>query len=124
MNKLNTNTIQVYIEKLHVRGVSSSDVLKKLQSVDKFFDWAHKSGHIKENIYKQMKGGIDKGMIGAHHDAPVQLVGAKRDLPNYLIGSVTPRPYNKQLAVGSGQSLDLKQAAFIFAITRIVQKYK
>ncbi|PIV62767.1 hypothetical protein COS12_01115, partial [Candidatus Roizmanbacteria bacterium CG01_land_8_20_14_3_00_33_9] len=96
MNKLNTNTIQVYIEKLHVRGVSSSDVLKKLQSVDKFFDWAHKSGHIKENIYKQMKGGIDKGMIGAHHDAPVQLVGAKRDLPNYLIGRVTPRPYSQE----------------------------
>ena len=30
----------------------------------------------------------------------------------------------KQLAVGSRQPLDLKQAAFIFAITRIVQKYK
>ena len=36
---INKNTIKLYIEKLRARGVSSSDVLKKLRSVEKFIKW-------------------------------------------------------------------------------------
>jgi len=40
------------------------------------------------------------------------------------IGSRQLAVGSRQSAVGSWQPLDLKRAAFIFAITRIVQKYK
>ncbi|PJA53135.1 hypothetical protein CO166_02945, partial [Candidatus Roizmanbacteria bacterium CG_4_9_14_3_um_filter_36_11] len=55
MDKINKETIQKYIQKLHARGEDASVIKRKLASVEKFIQWCRRRDLIADDIYKQVK---------------------------------------------------------------------
>ena len=53
-NKLTVGKIQYYIQKLRERGESESGVRNKLETVYKFFEWAHRKDIIDHSLFKQI----------------------------------------------------------------------
>ncbi len=66
MNKISPKSIELYIKTLKERGEGVGVIHRKLKSVDKFVDWAHDKGLIKNSLFKQLKQSI------ADHEAELK----------------------------------------------------
>jgi len=58
MNKPDINIIRSYIKVLIEKNPSVNEIKRKISSVDKFIDWAHKRGYIEDSLHKQLKSEI------------------------------------------------------------------